>query len=126
MVDEVNMLETNTFSTRISVESGRYANTITRKERRSHFSNKNDIGDAYHYCMISPHNDFSKVKNSSLQNLSLINSNFESFNKKSLFRYLVCMADKNYITNVVASHFFKVFKIFSALRSLFSLSGVFG
>ena len=54
------------------------------------------------------------MRNQFLQSLYHINFNFKQFDKKSLFLYLLCAADKS-ISNIVSSYFSKVLENFDTL-----------
>ena len=97
----------------LPVETGRYSNT-PKQNRVCTFCNLGEVGDEFHYCMVCPHHEFQKLRDTYMQKINLINTNFYLLDKKSLFSYLISMADKSIITTT-STYFYKLLKLYNFL-----------
>ena len=61
-----------------------------RENRVCNFSNRGEVGDELHYCMVQ--------RNNFIQNLNLKISSFQFLEKSLYFSYMVLMADRSIIT----------------------------
>ena len=97
----------------LPIETGRYCNT-PRQSRRCGVCNQNVIGDEFHYCMVCPQHEFLHLRTTFLTDLNMIYSNFQLLDKKSLFSYVISMAD-TLISTITSTCFFNVFKLYNSL-----------
>ena len=97
----------------LPVESGRYSN-IQRENRLGNFCNLGDVGDEFHNCMVCAQKEVLKLRKTFIQNLNLMNSNFQFLNKKSIFPYMILMADRSIIT-IISTYFSNVLKLYNLL-----------
>ena len=97
----------------LPIEIGRYCNT-PRQSRCCGVCNQNEIGDESHYCMVCPQHEFLHLRTTFLTDLNMINSNFQLLDKKSLFSYIISMADTS-IRKITSTYFFNVFKLYNSL-----------
>ena len=98
----------------LPIESGRYSN-IPKQNRLCNFCNLSEVGDEFHYCMVCPHHEFLKLRTTYLQSINLINSNFQLLDKKSLFSYIISMADKSIII-ITSIFFYNLLKLYNSLN----------
>ena len=63
--------------------------------------------------MVCPQNELLQLRNTFIQNLHLINSNFQ-FLEKSIFPDMILMADRSIIITT-SKHFFNVLKLYNLL-----------
>ena len=75
--------------------------------------NQNEIGDEFHY-MVCPQRELLHLRTTFLTDLNMINSNFQLLDEKSLFSYIISMADTS-ISTITSTYFFNVFKLYNSL-----------
>ena len=97
----------------LPIETGRYCNT-PRQSRFCGVCNQNEIGDEFYYCMVCPQHEFLHLRATFLTDLNMINSNFQLLDKKSLFSYIISVADTS-ISTIYSTYFFNVFKLYNSL-----------
>ena len=64
--------------------------------------------------MVCPQNELLQLRNTFIQNLNLINLNFQFLDKKSIFPDMILMADRS-IVITTSKHFFNVLKMYNLL-----------
>ena len=98
----------------LPIEIGRYTRT-PRSERKCKLCNIEEIGDEFHYLMKCTNPSIIELRERFMDSLFTLNSNFQSLNTESLFKYIINMSD-SLIMRVSASYVYEIFSLYNSFE----------